>query len=422
MSDLNNLLEIAEDEKQSSYRRRQAITDLLKKHPSEDKTVGIINKLLSGNDTALQRDVVGAVKDAPDPKILPAIKNLLVADDDYLKRDAIQVIGRIGSKEEVALIQEFTSDKSFSVSYAAKSALAEIERRMTAVAEEPEELEEPESAEEPEELEEPVEIVEDEEELEEPEATESAEAVEESEESEEKTQVGEEPEELEEEPVEEEPESEEAPVEQEEEFKTEEEATEPEVSDSAEGVEEIKAHQQKLPESLHDNSIYGDSTIEDVNKKVEDEIESEISEKAPILTTPLNIDESSNLKQFFDEETHLALAMYKQLATYSDELPAKEAAVSEAKRQLTLLEADKADDVDKSQATVQSEQGDVDEINWQIKKAKKDLDDFEKENESLLNSLMFMFSADKKDEVVAQKAKLKEKIRKLKEQLSKEGR
>ena len=41
MSDLNNLLQIAADDKQSSYRRRQAVADLLKKHPAEEKTLSL---------------------------------------------------------------------------------------------------------------------------------------------------------------------------------------------------------------------------------------------------------------------------------------------------------------------------------------------------------------------------------------------
>ncbi|MCM8543572.1 MAG: HEAT repeat domain-containing protein, partial [Lentisphaeraceae bacterium] len=132
MSDINNLLEIAEDDKQSSYRRRQAVTDLLKNHPADQQTLRVVEKLLSGNDTSLKRDVVGAVKDSPDPKILPILKPLLAVDDDYLRRDAVQAIGRLGSREEVELVREMTSDKSFTVSYAAKTALAEIEKRVAA--------------------------------------------------------------------------------------------------------------------------------------------------------------------------------------------------------------------------------------------------------------------------------------------------
>jgi len=419
MSDFNSLIEVAEDDKQSSYRRRQAVTDLLKRHPEEAQTLKVVETLLSGDDVSLQRDIVGALKDSPHPRVLPVLKPLLSIDDDYLRRDAIQVIGRIGSKEEVALIEELTGDSSFTVSYAAKSALSDINRRLDQehVVEVPEpevteeqvvenEVSEPEEAgpsvedipDEPKDVLEPETDKEDD-------RVEETEEIAESEKSEEESVANEEASE----PVEE--------VKEEAQDKSDEKE---ESSKPSEPVEEMKPHEQKLPSSLHDNSIYGEESIEDVNKKVSDEIESEISEKAPILTSSTNADNSSNLKSFFDEESHLALALYKQLATYSDELPAKEAVVSETKRQLTLLEADKADDVEASKESIKSEQGDVDEVKWQLKKAKKDLNDYEKENESVLSSLMFMFSADKKDEVVAEKAKLQKKIRELKQQLSNE--
>ena len=402
MSDLNDLLELAEDDKQSSYRRRQAVSDLLKKHPAAEETLKVVRKLLSGNDTSLKRDIVGAIKDSPDPKVLPVLKPLLSVDDDYLRRDAIQVIGKIGSKDEVALIEELTSDSSFTVSYAAKSALAEIERRSAVEETEVEEKSEPAEAEDEEEL---VEAPEEE-------SASDEEAV---------AEIEPEPETEEAETVESEAEVEADPepleVVNEESSKPQEET---EVEEKSEPAEEMKPHEQKLPASLHDNSIYGDESIEDVNRKVEEEIESEISEKAPILSSSSNAENSSNLKKFFDDESHLALALYKQLATYSEALPAKEAAISEAKRQLTLLEADKADDVEASKESIKEEQSDVNEVKWKIKQATQKLKDYEKDNESVFSSLMFMFSADKKDEVVAKKAKFKKKIRDLKEQLANE--
>ena len=400
MSELNNLLELAEDDRQSSYRRRQAVSDLLKKHPAEERTLGVVKQLLSGNDNSLKRDIVGVLKDFTKPEILPLLKPLLSTDDDYLRRDAIQLIGKTGGKDEIALVEALTTDASFTVSYAAKTALSEIERRIvqnavpeTAAEEEPEEVEEIPQTEiqESAELEEATEEVE---EIPQPANEESAELEE---------AVEEEPEEVEE---------------ADEEF--EEKAESVQNADKKEPAGEIKPHEQKLPASLHDNSIFGSESIAEVNKKVSDEIESDIFETAPILTVSANAGSSPNLKQFFNEETHLALALYKQLATYSEALPAKEAAVSETKRQLTLLEADKADDVQASQESIKTEQGDVDEIKWQIKKAQKDFDDYEKSTETVLSSLLFMFSADKKDEVVAHKAGLKKKIRELNEQLLKE--
>lgn len=389
MSDINNLLEIAEDDKQSSYRRRQAVTDLLKNHPADQQTLRVVEKLLSGNDTSLKRDVVGAVKDSPDPKILPILKPLLAVDDDYLRRDAVQAIGRLGSREEVELVREMTSDKSFTVSYAAKTALAEIEKRVAAqevvveeVLEEPEP--EPEVEPEPEPEAEPESALEPE-----PEVVEEPEFI---------------PEETLAEEIEE---KDEADDDQEE-------------SSLEESVEEIKPHQQKLPQSLHDNSIFGKNSIEDVNKQVEEEIESEISQKSPISFKSSTLDSSLNLNCFFSDEAHLALSFYKQLANYSEELPVKEAAISEAKRQLTLLEADKADDVEASKESVKLEQKDVDDVKWKIKKANQDYENYEKEHESMFSTLLFMFSADKKDEVVAHKAKLKKELRELKEQLANE--
>ena len=387
MSDLNTLIEIAGDDRQSSYRRRQAVSDLLKNHSSESETIAVVTSLLSGNDVSLKRDIVGAVKDSPSVEVLPAMKTLLNEDDDYLKRDVIQVIGKLGSQEELELVKQLASDSSFTVSYAAKTAVADIERRLTTT----EVVHEVEPTPEPEELEEPeAEVVE--EVIEESPVLETA-------------QVDEIEEPLSEEAAEVEPE----PV-----------PAEPEKLVEREVQDEISAHEQKLPESLHANSIYGDESFGEVNSRVEQAIKSEISEKSPILSGMSNLEGSKNLEAFFAEESTLALSLYKQLNTYSDELPAKEAAVSEAKRQLTLLEADKADDVEASSVSVESEQKDVDDVKWEIKKATKELDDFEKESQSTLNTLIFMFSSDKKDEVVARKASLKKKIKELKDKLIKE--
>lgn len=380
MSDLNTLIEIAGDDRQSSYRRRQAVSDLLKNHSTESETISIVTSLLSGNDVSLKRDIVGAVKDSPSVEILPAMRNLLNEDDDYLKRDVIQVIGKLGSQEELELVKQLSSDSSFTVSYAAKTAVADIERRLTSR----EVVHEVESTPEPEENEPEVaeEVIEETQEM----ATSQADEVET-----------------------EEPEVEAKP-----------EPAEPEKLVERESQTEISAHEQKLPDSLHSNSIYGDESFGDVNSRVEQAIKSEISEKSPILSGMSKVESSKNLEAFFAEESTLALSLYKQLNTYSDDLPAKEAAVSEAKRQLTLLEADKADDVEASSVSVKSEQKDVDDVKWEIKKATKELDDFEKESQSTFNTLIFMFSSDKKDEVVAQKARLKKKIKELKDKLVKE--
>ena len=65
------------------------------------------------------------------------MRSLLEEKDDYLKRDVIELIGKSGSRDDLALIQPMCNDNSFTVSYAAKQAVQNLEK----LAEKSEELE-----------------------------------------------------------------------------------------------------------------------------------------------------------------------------------------------------------------------------------------------------------------------------------------
>jgi hypothetical protein len=409
MSDFETLVHLAEDSTQSSYRRRQAVSDLLRDHCADTRTISLLNKMLGEADVHLKRDLIGAFKSCDAPEILSVVIPLLDESDDYLRRDIIQLMGRVGSKEELALLQPLCADGSFSVNYAAKQAVKDIESRSALEVEEEEPADVP--VEDAELVEEPEpEVVVDETPVEE--LTEEPEPEPEPEVAVDETPV----EELTEEP-EAEPEVavDDTPVE---------ELTEPE-PDAAEkstdkNIEEIHPEKQKLPKSLHDNSIFGDKSVAEVSDEVSSSLQTGFSETAPLLSSSNDPQNSQNLKQFFYEEYQLSLALYRQLATSSAELPVKENALSNCLHRLTLLEADKADDLEASKESVKESSKETKDAEWDVKKTEQAIINLEKENKELLNSIMFIFSSAKKDEAFAQKAKLKKKLRRLKKELSNE--
>jgi hypothetical protein len=361
MSDFDVLVQLAEDSTQSSYRRRQAVSDLLKDYSDDDKTISILGTLLAGSDVHLKRDLLGALKNCSSPRILPLVKPLLNEADDYLRRDIIQLMGKLGTKAELVILEPLCDDDSFSVNYAAKQAIKDIESRISQAQAEPEvELEakpEPEAAGEPEA----------------------------------------------------------AP-----ELETKPEPEVVSVPHSSSEVDEILPEKQKLPNSLHDNSIFKDRSVAEVSRELSDSLSNEFSSGIPLLSSLSHPEKSRNLKSFFGEEYQLGLALYRQLAVSSTELPVKENAVSECRHRLTLLEADKEDDLAASTESIAESLKDKEGKQWDLRKAELAIANLEKENKELLTSILFVFSSSKKEKALEKKAKLKKQLLALKKEISTE--
>ena len=423
MSDYESLVQLAEDPKQSSYRRKQAVNDILKNFGADQKTVGLLQKMLGdSSDVHLKRDVIGALKDNVDPNLLPVVKPLIHEEDDYLRRDIIQLLGKIGTKEEIALLMPLCEDSSFSVNYAAKQAVKEIESR--------EETEEEETTE--------TEVVEEKAETkvetsetltEEVKETTETEVVEEKAETELETpetlteEVKEATKQAENEKVEEAKvvdEKKEEPDNSDLESKSAEVPKEKTSQKDKKDVKEIHPEKQILPDSLHDNSIFGEKSIEEVSDGYRSELENDFSDSVPMLSSGSNPDKSQNLKEFFDDQYQLALALYRQLAKSQSELPQKENLLSKCRHKLTLLEADKADDLEASEESVVESSKDKKDLEWEVKKAEQAIINLEKENKELLNSIIFMFSSARKDEAASKKDELKKKLKETKKKLADE--
>ena len=105
MSVLENLILIAQDEKQSSYRRRQAVVDLLKDHQQSDKTFAVVEKLCESKDNYFIREIVGTLKGIDNPLVLPSLRLALASDDDYVKRDVIQILSKVGTSEDLVALK-----------------------------------------------------------------------------------------------------------------------------------------------------------------------------------------------------------------------------------------------------------------------------------------------------------------------------
>ena len=353
MSDFDVLVQLAEDSTQSSYRRRQAVSDLLKDYSDDDKTISILGTLLGGSDVHLKRDLLSALKNCSSPRILPLVKPLLKDADDYLRRDIIQLLGKLGTKDELVILEPLCDDDSFSVNYAAKQAIKDIESRMSQA--EPE-----------------VDV-----------------------ESEAKPEV-----------------DVDLDVDIEPEIVS--------VPNSTSGVDEILPEKQKLPNSLHDNSIFKDKSVAEVSRELSDSLSNEFSSDIPLLSSLSHPEKSRHLKSFFGEEYQLGLALYRQLAVSSMELPVKENAVSECRHRLTLLEADKEDDLASSTESIEESLKDKEGKQWELRKAELAIANLEKENKELLTSILFVFSSSKKEKALEKKAKLKKQLLALKKEISTE--
>ena len=87
------------------------------------------------NDAYLIREIVSSLKDVKVPKLLPILSDLLSVGDDYTKRDVIQVLGKNGDAEDLKILESYCTDKSYSISYAAKQAMASLKRSLQKIPE-----------------------------------------------------------------------------------------------------------------------------------------------------------------------------------------------------------------------------------------------------------------------------------------------
>ena len=384
MSEMNELFEVAEDKTQSSYRRRQAVSDILKEYPEDSRTLNLLNNLLGDADQHFKRDLVSAMRDVSSPQLLPVLKPMLSEDDDYLRRDIIQLIGKVGTADDLSLIEPLCDDKSFSVNYAAKQAVEAIKNRLPVIEKAPEPVEPVETAveENPQEILEPVPEAPTAPEKPEPEPAIAPEVISALE-----------------------------PVEP-----AADEAVKPEPTVS----EKIPRELQQVPESIHNNSIFEEKSADEVREDFENRISSTYTNLTPLLTVTGTPDSSQILKDFFAARYQVALTLYKHLEKASKELPQKELELSQTRRKVTLYEADKADDLEASEDSVEEKSKDVEEIEWQMQKTRKELSDIEAENKHLLESVWLALSATRKQEMEQKKAELNKKLSKLKKQLANE--
>ena len=343
MTDLDSLVLVAEDEEQSSYKRRQALSDLMKHHHEDERSYTAFKNATQTNDSFLIREMVSSVKDVKAPKLLPILRDLLSVGDDYTKRDVIQVLGKNGDAEDLKLLESYGKDKSYSVSYAAKQAIASLEKKLAETSVE-DEVSEPQEA-----KVEPAEVIE--------------ETVEEASVEDEVSK----PQEAKVEPA-----------------KVIEEVTVPETLEkSVVDQKPVAVPSEFLNEerdSLHDNSIFKEQHLDDVHRHYEEKSELSFSEVAPALFAVDQGFENTRLKQFFGIHLQSAQALYKQLQECQKQLPVKEKKLSETRRRLTMLEADKADDIEILKSTVVESCKKSKDLEWEIKKAKLDIENLEKEN------------------------------------------
>ncbi|MCM8537329.1 MAG: hypothetical protein NE334_15420 [Lentisphaeraceae bacterium] len=376
MAEFDDLVSVVEDDKQSSYKRKQALTDLIKNFKDEEKTFSVLEKVFQTNDSFMLREAVSSFKNIEaSEQHLVILRGLLDKDDDYLKKDVIQILGDSGNASDLEMIKAYTEESSYSVSYAAKQALEKLEERLAHV----EEVVEPEVV-----VVEAPEIFE-----EEPEAV--------LEETSEPELIAEEASVIDEDPI------------------------VHKVSKTVETSAETEKPQEDLRnekrESLHDNSIFKDKTISAVYQEYEKESTVEFSEQVPAFFTNSTTVNESALKKFFGSSFQSALALYNQLDSHQQQLPSLENKLSEIRRQLTFLEADKADDVELSETTVKDTAKDTEELKWQIKKCEVDLKDIETENNSFFKSFFNSLSQDKQEKIDSEKRELEKTLKSLKEEL-----
>ena len=394
MNDFESLVATVEDDKQSSYRRRQALTDLLANHQGNKRSYEAFRTVTQGDDSFLVREMVSAVKDVKAPGLLPIMRDLLKVGDDYTKRDVIQVLGKNGGAEDLRILEAYCSDKSYSVSYAAKQAVANLEKKLAEIPEpDVQEIEESKEAETIVDEETVLQPEENKAVLESPETTEE---IEEKSEDESKT----------------EPEA----------FPELEKTAEPSTEEVSEIMQETTGIDSDLLNekrgSLHDNSIFKDKQLVDVHRHYEDQSEFTFSEVAPALFSESKGFDNPQLKKFFGVQIQSVMSLYKQLKECQKQLPEKEKKLSECRRKLTMLEADKADDIEISKSTVVERSKKSKDLEWEIKKIKLDLKDLDEENNKFFISLLNSFSEDRQVEIDNKKKDLEKNLDKLKKKLS----
>ncbi|MCM8529980.1 MAG: hypothetical protein NE330_02370 [Lentisphaeraceae bacterium] len=375
MAEFDDLVSVVEDDKQSSYKRKQALTDLIKNFKDDDKTLTVLEKVFQTDDSFMLREAVSSFKNiAASDQHLVILKGLLSKDDDYLKKDVIQILGDSGSASDLEIIKSYTEESSYSVSYAAKQALSKLEERLAAVevAPEPEALKE-----------------------------EKPEVVEEVSTSDKEVSTVEVT-------VEDEPVVEDTPI-------VHKVTKAVETSQVDETLQEDLLNEKR--ESLHDNSIFKDKTISAIHQEYEQTSTSEFSEQVPAFFANSQSVNEPVLKKFFGGSSQSALALYNQLESHQHQLPSLENKLSEIRRQLTFLEADKADDVELSTTSVKDTTKDTDELKWQIKKCEVRLKDIETENNSFFKSFFNSLSQDKQEKIDSEKRELEKTLKSLKNEL-----
>jgi hypothetical protein len=363
MSVLENLILIAQDEKQSSYRRRQAVVDLLKDHQQSDKTFAVVEKLCESKDNYFIREIVGTLKGIDNPLVLPSLRLALASDDDYVKRDVIQILSKVGTSEDLVALKALCEVKAYSVASAAKQAVDDLATRFEVL--EKTEVNEAQ-------VDEPKEVVED--------------AIEEVQ----------------------------APVE-----KASEPLSEPEEQVKPELVKEdispdlLDEHR----ESLHDNSIFKDEGVASVHESYEQRSSLEYSDVAPALCGVDQKFDEKKMAAVFQAHYQSAQVLYKQLNECQKQLPLKEKKMSERRRELTLLEADKADDIELSLESTEEESKKTADLKWQIKKTNVDLESLTTENQGFFKNLFNSFSQDRQQDLEDEKKQLEKQLKKLQKEL-----
>ena len=128
MYSFEELMERLNDERESSYSRRSALSELGRLR--DERAVAPLVSALQDEDQYMRRDAAKALGELGSPKAIDPLVEALGDDDDYVRREAIASLGAMGDARAIEPLRKMLADQSYFTSREAERSIQKIEERL----------------------------------------------------------------------------------------------------------------------------------------------------------------------------------------------------------------------------------------------------------------------------------------------------
>ena len=126
LNELDNLIEVATNDRATSYERRNAITKL--GQLDDQRSIDALVNLLQNDDRYLRRNVVQSLGTHQSAAAVLGLIRCLADPAENVRRDAASLLGSKGDGRAIGPLTELLEGEGYAIRHAAQNALEQLER------------------------------------------------------------------------------------------------------------------------------------------------------------------------------------------------------------------------------------------------------------------------------------------------------